>query len=98
MFAQIFSLSSLLVMPFWLLMIALPTGAGPSASPARFGSWRRPRCSTRRWCCRNWPLRQPLLMNPTLDGIAGLLGTPAGATHWLGPLPGLRPLRVAGSI
>ena len=80
MFAQIFSLSSLLVMPFWLLMIALPhwrwtkriAGSLWIVAPAAllYALLVLPQLAT----------ALPLLMNPTLDGIAGLLGTPAGAT------------------
>lgn len=80
MFAQIFSLSSLLVMPFWALMIVLPHWRWTQriiasiwiVAPAAllYAVLILPQLST----------ALPLLMNPTLDGIAGLLGTPAGAT------------------
>ena len=80
MFAQIFSLSSLLVMPFWLLMIVLAhwrwtkriAGSIWIVAPAAllYAVLILPQLAT----------ALPLLMNPTLDGIAGLLGTPAGAT------------------
>jgi hypothetical protein len=76
----IFSLSSLLVMPFWLLMIALPhwrwTGRlmrSPlvSAAPALL------------YLALALPRIGELLAavaSPTLPGIAAVLGRPAGAT------------------
>lgn len=80
MYAQIFALSSLLVMPFWFLMIALPhwrwskriIGSPWIAGPAAllYAVLVLPQLAA----------ALPLLMNPTLDGIAGLLGSPAGAT------------------
>ncbi|MEZ4582541.1 MAG: abscisic acid-deficient protein Aba4 family protein [Caldilineaceae bacterium] len=83
-------------MPFWLLMIALPhwrwtkriAGSLWIVAPAAllYALLVLPQLAT----------ALPLLMNPTLDGIAGLLGTPAGATI-AGPLPGIRPLR-CGSL
>ena len=76
----IFSLSNLLVMPFWLLMIALPHWRWTrtimqsplvSAAPALL------------YAALVLPQIGSLLLalaNPTLPGIAALLGTPAGAT------------------
>jgi hypothetical protein len=76
----IFSLSSLLVMPFWLLMIALP-------------HWRwTKRITGSLWivvpAAALYTLlilpgiidAFPALLNPTLAGIAALLGTAQGAT------------------
>jgi hypothetical protein len=76
----IFSLSALLVMPFWLLMIALPGWP-----------WTR-RIMASLWVVLPAALLYaalivpqlggalPLLVRPSLDGIRALLGTPAGAT------------------
>jgi hypothetical protein len=76
----IFSLSSLLVMPFWLLMIALPHWRWTSrlmrsplvcAAPALL------------YLALALPRIGELLAavaRPTLPGIAAVLGTPAGAT------------------
>lgn len=76
----IFSLSSLLVMPFWLLMIALPhwrvtqrimRSPLVSAAPALlYLALVLPRLGE----------LLPALASPTLAGVAALLGTPAGAT------------------
>jgi ABA4-like protein len=76
----IFSLSSLLVMPFWLLMIALPhwrwTGRlmrSPlvCAAPALlYLALALPRIGA----------LLAIVTRPTLPGIAAVLGTPAGAT------------------
>jgi len=76
----IFSLSSLLVMPFWLLMIFLPR-------------WRvTQRLMAGPWISVPAALLYVVLvlpnfgeifltvLNPTLAGIVTLLGTPAGAT------------------
>jgi hypothetical protein len=76
----IFSLSSLLVMPFWLMMIALP-------------HWRWTRRVIRSPLVSAAPALLYLalalprfgellaaLASPTLPGIAAALGTPAGAT------------------
>jgi hypothetical protein len=80
MMETIFALSGLLVMPFWLMMIALP-------------HWRWTRRVMRSPLVGAAPallylaLALPRLgellaavTNPTLPGIAALLGTPAGAT------------------
>ena len=80
----LFSLSSLLVMPFWLLMIALPRwrvtqqimrSPWISAAPALvYAALAIPRLAE----------LLPALMNPQLGSIAALLGTPAGAAlGWL---------------
>jgi hypothetical protein len=76
----IFSLSSLTVMPLWLLMILLPHWrvtrqviASPlvSLAPALiYAALVLPRLGE----------VLPAVMNPSLAGIAALLGTPAGAT------------------
>ena len=80
MMETIFSLSSLLVMPFWLMMIALPhwrwtkrVMRSPlvSAAPALL------------YLALALPRLGDLLAavaSPTLPGIAAVLGTPAGAT------------------
>ncbi len=76
----IFSLSSLLVMPFWFLMIFLPGW-----------KWTK-RITASPWISAGAALLYailvlpsvlqilPVVMNPSLSGIASLLGTPAGAT------------------
>ena len=76
----IFSLSSLLVMPFWLLMIALPHWRWTSrlmrsplvsAAPALlYLALALPRIGE----------LMVAVARPTLPGIAAVLGTPAGAT------------------
>ena len=80
MFETIFSMSNLLTMPFWLLMILLPTWR-----------WTR-RLMQSIWVvvpaalaygllvAPNLVTLLPLLANPELNAIAVLLGTPAGAT------------------
>jgi len=80
MFETIFSLSNLLVLPFWLLMIALPhwrwthriirsplIAAGPAAL---YLFLALPRLGA----------LLPAVFSPTLASIAATLGTPAGAT------------------
>jgi len=76
----VFTLSNLFVLPFWLLMIFLP-----------HWSWTQ-RIMRTLWPVVVLAVVYALLLvtqigagggsllNPTLDGIAGLLGTPAGAT------------------
>ncbi len=78
--STVFQLSSLLVMPFWALMVFAP----------RWG-WTR-RIIGSPWIIVGAALLYaalvipqalelaPLLANPSLDRIAPLLGTPAGAT------------------
>ncbi len=79
MLETIFSLSSLLVLPFWLLMIALPhwswtrrivrsplIAAGPAAL---YLILALPRLGA----------LLPAVLSPTLAGVAATLGTPAGA-------------------
>jgi hypothetical protein len=76
----IFSLSSLLVMPFWLLMIALPHWRWTSRL------MRSPLVCTAPallYLALALPRIGELLATvarPTLPGIAAVLGTPAGAT------------------
>jgi hypothetical protein len=77
---MIFSLSSLLVMPFWFLMIFLPTW-----------KWTR-RIIASPWISAGAALLYtvlvlpsilqvlPAVMNPKLQDIQSLLGTPSGAT------------------
>jgi hypothetical protein len=76
----IFSVSSFLVMPFWFLMIFLPTW-----------KWTK-RIIASPWISASAALLYavlvlpgvlqilPAVMNPNLGGIQSLLGTPAGAT------------------
>jgi Domain of unknown function (DUF4281) len=76
----LFSLSSFLVMPFWFLMIFLPTW-----------KWTK-RMIASPWISAGAALLYavlvlpgmsqilPAVMNPSLQGIQGLLGTSAGAT------------------
>lgn len=76
----IFSLSSFLVMPFWFLMIFLPTW-----------TWTK-RIIASPWISTGAALLYavlvlpgvlqilPAVMNPNLGGIQSLLGTPTGAT------------------
>lgn len=80
MYDQLFQLSNLLVMPFWLLMIVLP-----------FWRWTK-RIISSPWIAAPaallyvalvLPQLAPLLAelaSPQLTQIAALLGTPAGAT------------------
>lgn len=76
----LFSLSNLLVLPFWLLLIFAP-------------HWRwTQRLAASPWIVApaallytvlvlpNLGQLVPLLLSPSLDGVAALLGTPAGAT------------------
>lgn len=79
-FETLFSISNLLVMPFWLLMIALPhwkwtkriIGSLWIVAPAAllYASLALPQIGG----------LLGSLMNPTLDGIASVIGTPEGAT------------------
>ncbi len=76
----IFSLSSLLIMPFWFLMIFLPTWKwtkGIIASP-----WISALAAALYVALVMPGILQvlPAVMNPSLSGITSLLGTPAGAT------------------
>jgi Domain of unknown function (DUF4281) len=76
----LFSLSSLLVMPFWFLMIFLPTWTWTKriiSSP-----WISALAATVYAALVVPSILQvlPAVMNPSLSGIATLLGTPAGAT------------------
>ena len=80
MFDTIFQLSSLLVMPFWFLVIFLP-----------HWQWTK-RIMGSLWVVvpmallyallvvPNMPMLLGDLMNPTLGAISALLGTPEGAT------------------
>lgn len=80
MYAQLFQMSNLLVMPFWFLMILLP-----------FWSWTK-RIIGSPWIAAPAALLYASLVlpqaggllgalaNPQLAQIAALLGTPAGAT------------------
>ncbi len=76
----LFSLSNLLVLPFWLLLIFAP-------------HWRwTQRLAASPWIVApaallytllvlpNLGQLVPLLLSPSLDGVTALLGTPAGAT------------------
>lgn len=76
----IFSLSSLLVMPFWFLMIFLPTWKWTKrviASP-----WIAALAAALYVILVLPGVLQilPAVMNPSLGGIQALLATPAGAT------------------
>jgi Domain of unknown function (DUF4281) len=76
----IFSLSSLLVMPFWFLMIFLPTWKWAKciiASP-----WISALAAALYVVLVLPSILQilPAVMNPSLEGISSLLRTPAGAT------------------
>jgi hypothetical protein len=76
----VFSLSSLLVMPFWFLIVFLPTW-----------KWTK-RIIASPWIIVGAAVLYavlvlpsvvqvlPAVMNPSLQGIQSLLGTPAGAT------------------
>ncbi len=78
--STIFSLSSLLVLPFWGLMILLPRWRWTArilrsrlviaAVAALYAALALPRLA------EIWPA----VSRPTLDGVAALLGSPAGAT------------------
>ena len=79
-FEALFSISNVLVMPFWLLMIALPhwkwtkrvIGSPWIVAPVAllYASLALPQIGG----------LLGSLMNPTLDGIASVIGTPEGAT------------------
>jgi Domain of unknown function (DUF4281) len=76
----LFSLSSLLVMPFWFLMVFLPTWKWTKriiSSP-----WISALAAALYAALVVPSILQvlPAVMNPSLSGIATLLGTPAGAT------------------
>jgi Domain of unknown function (DUF4281) len=76
----LFSLSSLLVMPFWFLMIFLPTWKLTKriiSSP-----WISALAAALYAALALPSIFQvlPAVLNPSLQGIAALLGTPAGAT------------------
>ncbi len=76
----LFSLSSLLTMPFWFLMIFLPTWTWTKrivSSP-----WISALAAALYVVLVLPGILQifPALANPSLEGISGLLGTPAGAT------------------
>ena len=80
MLNQFFSVSSILVMPFWFLMIVLP-----------FWRWTA-RIVASPWIISGPALLYAIVVipilptvwagvsNPTLEGVAALLSTPAGAT------------------
>jgi hypothetical protein len=80
MYEQLFQLSNLLIMPFWLLMIFLP-----------FWGWTK-RIISSSWIAAPAALLYTAMVlpqaagllaelaNPQLTQIAALLGTPAGAT------------------
>lgn len=80
MFAALFQFANLWIMPFWLLIIVLP-----------HWNWTK-RIIGSLWIVAPLLLAYallvlpqalavlPTLMNPTIPGIAGLLGTPTGAT------------------
>lgn len=79
MFAALFQFANLWIMPFWLLMIVLP-----------HWNWTK-RIIGSLWIVAPLLLAYallvlpqalavlPALLNPTISGIAGLLGTPTGA-------------------
>ena len=80
MFAALFQFANLWIMPFWLLIIVLP-----------HWNWTK-RIIGSLWIVAPLLLAYallvlpqalavlPALLNPTIPGIAGLLGTPTGAT------------------
>ncbi len=80
MFAALFQFANLWIMPFWLLIIVLP-----------YWNWTK-RIIGSLWIVAPLLLAYallvlpqalavlPALLNPTIPGIAGLLGTPTGAT------------------
>jgi hypothetical protein len=76
----VFSLSSLLVMPFWALMVFAPrwswTGRIVTSPFIIFG----PALLYAALVAPQLPTLLPLLANPRLEQVAALLGTPAGAT------------------
>ena len=79
-FATIFSLSNLLVMPFWLLMILLPHW---HVTKRVIGSPLVILPAALLYVALVVPSAFSLLgelANPTVTGVAALLGTPAGAT------------------
>lgn len=79
----LFPLTSLLTMPFWFLMIFLPTWKGWTKKVMSSLWVVVPAALTYALLIVPESLANPALMdlaNPTLEGIQKLLGTPAGTT------------------
>lgn len=76
----IFGLSNLLVLPFWLLMIALPRWRWTQRIMASPLSVLPPALLYAVLVVPQLGAALPALMSPSAAGIAALLGTPEGAT------------------
>ena len=76
----LFALSNLLVLPFWVLMIALPHWRWTKRVMASLWSVVPPALLYAALVAPQLAEALPALMNPSAAGIAALLGTPAGAT------------------
>ncbi len=76
----IFQASSLLTLPFWLLMIFLPRWHWTQRIMASLWTVVPAALLYAVLILPMMPTAFPVLANPTLDAIAALLGTPQGAT------------------
>jgi len=76
----IFSLSNLLVMPFWLAIIFLPRWRWTASIMASLWPIVPAALLYTVLVVPNLPVLFPLLANPELAAIAALLGTPQGAS------------------
>lgn len=76
----LFSISNLLVMPFWLLMIVLPRWRVTERVMASLWSVAPAALLYTVLVLPNLAALLPALSNPNLATIAALLGAPAGAT------------------
>lgn len=77
---MIFSLSSLLVIPFWFLMIFLPSWKWTKRILASLWIVAGAAALYATLVLPNVLQIFPAVTNPSLQGIQSLLGTPAGAT------------------
>jgi hypothetical protein len=76
----IFSISNLLVMPFWLAMILLPRWRWTARIMASLWSVVPAALLYAVLVLPNLPALLPMVSSPELNVIAVMLGTPAGAT------------------
>jgi len=80
MFDTIFAISSLFTMPFWLLMIFLPSWRWTERIMHSLWTIVPAALAYTLLVVPRVPALLPLLANPELASIATLLGTPSGAT------------------
>lgn len=76
----IFSISNLLVMPFWLAMILLPRWWWTARIMASLWPVAPAALLYAMLVLPNLPALLPMVSNPELSNIAAMLGTPEGAT------------------